>query len=121
MELETFRIEAPEEGAAPRSDSPMPATDPSTVKISASPSINYAVVIGIIGALGSGVWFFATQTAVNQGIAERQVRFETAAGARIDADEKRNESRDTEISAMDNRLARIEAQLTFLVANGARK
>ncbi len=93
----------------------------SSVRVIASSSINYALVFALLSGLCAGVWFFATQTATNIAVAERQVRFEVAVGARLDASEKHEETRSIAMAAIDNRLSRMEAQLAFIVTNGARR
>ena len=93
----------------------------SSFKIAASSNINYAFILALLGGYGSGVWFFATQNATNAGVAERLARFEQTVAGRLDAVEKRDETRSAAVATIDNRLSRIEAQLSYLATNGARR
>ena len=93
----------------------------SSVRIQASPNVNYAVIITLLGACVGGVWFMATQAATNAGVAERLNRFERIITDRIAAADRRDEVRLASVAAIENRLTRIEAQLTYLVTNGPKR
>ncbi len=93
----------------------------SALRVLPSSNINYAFLLALLVGYGSGVWFFATQTATNLGVAERLARFELSVAGRLDLVEKRDETRATAVATIDNRLSRMEAQLAYLVSNGARR
>ena len=86
------------------------------VRLVGSPTVQYTLILAVLGGLCSGVWFFATQVATNASAAERQIRFEAAMLARLETDEKRFETRSAAIDAIENKLARIDAQLGFILA-----
>ena len=102
------------------------------IRFKFSNTINIVAIASILMFAGSLVWFFATQTSILTQIDNRQRAFETTMTAKTDtlerreesraeAAEKRDEARRSEAEAAAQRLARIEAQLGFLVAVGARK
>ena len=100
-------------------DTPMPSD--SSVRLVASPTLNYALILAMLGSYGCGAWFLATQTATNAAVADRFVRFETTVTARLDAGDRREDARAVAVDAIGNRLTRMEAQLAFLVAAGGRR
>lgn len=110
-------------------EQPMPD---GTVRVRLSNTFNLAVIGSLLGFGGSVIWFIATQTSILQQIDARQRQFEATISRRADelekreneradAAAKRDESRRADTDAAAQRLARIEAQLGFLVAVGARK
>ena len=88
-----------------------------SIRIAASRSFNYAFLLTLVLGGGSGVWFFATQAATNVGVADRLARFETNMATRLDAADRRDEQRSESVAAIDIRLTKIEAQLSFLTQN----
>lgn len=93
----------------------------SSARVVVSPTFNYAVILALLGSYGAGAWFLATQTATNAAIAERFTRFGSVVNTRLEAGDKRDETRAATMDAIGNRLTRMEAQLAFLVAAGARR
>ena len=118
-------------------DNPAPAD--SSVRMVASNTINYAVILSLLGALLYGVWWTAhrdaafealTATVAAQNIAMnkriddssvadnlRISRIADSITERMGAMEKRDEERRTSLAVMDNRLTRIESKLDFLTTN----
>ena len=100
---------------------PDPDLPGSSARIVVSPTVNYAVILALLGSYGAGAWFLATQTATNAAISERFARFETSVNTRLEVGEKRDENRGAAMDAIGNRLTRMEAQLAFLVAAGGKR
>lgn len=121
---------------------PMSAEKPagdSALRLVASSTINYAVILTLAGCLGSSIWFFAQQSAamatmnerivsnkseINQRITDTDTSINLRVGHtiesivdRLNVIDKHDESRSTSIGAMDTRLARMEATLGYLASN----
>lgn len=94
----------------------MPTSD-SSVRLTSSPTLNYAFIASLVGACGTGVWFFATQTETNHNQADRQVQYEIRANARVDAIEKREDMRTTNMNEIRDRLIGLEATSKYIAAN----
>jgi len=67
--------------------------------------------------LFGGVWFSATQAAALKNLSSRIDEIKTGAAERYRTHDTEISQRDKAISAVDNRLTRIEAQLDFLIAS----
>lgn len=89
----------------------------SSVRLTASPTLNYAFIATLFGACGIGVWFFATQTETNRNQADRQAQYEIRANSRMDAIEKRDELRTTNMNEIRDRLIGLESTSKYIAAN----
>ena len=89
----------------------------SSVRFAASPTLNYAFIATLLGACGTGVWFFATQSETNHNQADRQLQYEIRANARVDAMEKREDTRTTNMNEIRDRLIGLEATSKYIAAN----
>lgn len=87
------------------------------VRVSVSPNFTYAFILTVAVGICTGVWFFASQAQANAALESRYDKFEVAVLARLEKMDQRDQSRSNSVSALDTRLARIEAQLAFLISN----
>lgn len=95
----------------------VPPVPESAVRLAASPTLNYAFIATLVGACGTGVWFFATQSETNHNQAERQIQYEIRANSRMDAIEKREDLRTTNMNEIRDRLIGLEATSKYIAAN----
>lgn len=89
----------------------------SSVRLTASPTLNYAFIATLVGACGIGVWFFATQSETNHNQAERQIQYEIRANSRMDSIEKREDIRTTNMNEIRDRLIGLESTSKYIAAN----
>lgn len=89
------------------------------VRVSLSPIVGYGILGSLMVGYGTAAWFLATQAATLATTAERQIRSEVAVQARLDQAEKRDDARAGTVGGIDSRLARIEAQIAYMLQNGA--
>ena len=99
----------------------MADTPDNSVVVRASPTFSYALILPLVLAIGGGV-VWTTQQA--QAIAQMRLqldRQDAAMDAKFAGYDALKDKRTDALASLDSRLARIEAQLAFLVQNRSAK